>query len=200
MYYLKSDKADYGINLLTSIDELTPELLNELTKEITLSKHYAIVCIAYRTSLFDMSSTIGGGKRPEMINVIPLIAKVNTDDTNSPVKGETMIGQSPIIAPTALERGYQVYIPSVATANQVFKYIANDNDLRTKLFQKKYDGNVKYLGLYNAQPEMIIEDNKTKVIILDFKIVPMTDIVGYSPVNYTIEDFALIKDNKLNKE
>ena len=114
-----------------------------------------------------------------------------------PVEGEHIIGSAPFIAPSSLERGHQVHVPSMASVNKVYSYISNDNDLRIKLFQKKYDGNIKYLGVNDITKEILIEDNNTPIIIIDFKIVPISDIVASSPIKPIINDPFLVRENKL---
>lgn len=184
MYFLQSEKATYGINLPTSLDELTPEVLYNLTKDIKLSNNYTLICLAYKTTLFQLASDVNAGLGKDgNINVIPLIAK--TDSVQYPVK--ECIANRPIIAPSVLERGYEVFIPTAASLQAVVGYLQHDNELRVELFQKKYKGNLKdYKGVITD--DVVIKDNSTPIYILGFKIVHNNDIVAINPIHQEIED------------
>jgi len=194
MYLLKAENATYGINFFTNIDEITPEILERLTSKINLSEYYTVLCNVYKTTLFNLAAEIGGNKsKTSTMSIIPIIAKTTSDKFN--------IGDRPIIAPTSIERGYQVFIPTAASMSSVIGYLKKFNDLRVQLFQKKYTGNI----LYNTSvpspvdgitDKEVIADNNSSIYILDFKIVANSDIVGTIPTNNTINDPCIYQ--KLN--
>lgn len=199
MYTLKNPARPNGIKLLTSLDELTSEMLSQITKEVKLKPHYNIILLTYKTSLFNLAST-AGGKMSENISITPILAKSascdcsdcsNCKDCNSdPVKGTIL---TPIIAPSAIERGHELFIPIAAHINNVMKYINEDNDFRVSLFQKKYTGNLAAInseGMY--LDKMILADNNTNIYCFAFKIVPDTDIVATVPLHQHIDDYSKI--------
>lgn len=199
MYLLKSNKADYAIQLPTSMNEITNKILAELTDNITLKEHYTLVALVYKTTLFNLASQVNGGLKADSINVIPIIAKesvvtVTKDKNHLPVKGHDGLIR-PIIAPSAIERGYEVYIPTAASLNSVLGYIQHDNDLRIELFQKKYKGNVESLGVI-ATDNIVIEDNSQPIYLLGFKIVANNDIVATVPLKQSIKDTYILETCK----
>lgn len=191
MYLLQSDKINYGIKLPTSIDEISSEVLQKITKDIELKPYYTLVCLAYRTTLFNLASQVKGKIKEDSIGIIPIVAKVaadaaDKDSTNLPVKGSDALIR-PIIAPSSIERGYEVNIPTAASFNHVLRYINNDNDLRIELFQKKYVRNLQYEGKELTE-ENIHVDNSTPVYLLGFKVVANNDIVATVPIHHSIDD------------
>lgn len=194
MYFLYSEKANNSINLPTSLSEITPTILNNLTKDVNLSEHYSIVALIHKTSLFNIAANVAGGKLAETISIIPVIAKSSITATASdakdcsvaPVKGQTLL--RPIIAPSVIERGFELYIPTAASVNNVCKFINNDESLRRSLYSKTYNGNVIKNGIDNPSAQFIATDNDTKVYILGFKIIANNDIVATVPLKYTLDN------------
>lgn len=190
MYILKNPEANGGIRLLTSLTELTQDMLNDITKNITIRPHYNIVLLAYKTSLFNLASA-NGKLDNENISVTPIIAKRASD--SAPVKGSKTASAltTPIIAPSAIERGHEIFIPVAAHINNVIRYINENNDFRISLFQKKYDGNLKANNIVVTDATML-KDNNTKVYCFAFKVIADTDIVAEVPLHQTIEDFSYV--------
>lgn len=195
MYLLKNPSMDWGINLMTSIDEITPAFLTEITKLIELSKHYTIIALAYKTTLFNLSANNGSiGK--DNIFVTPIIAKTaDTDNSPSPVKKS--VGLIPVIAPSSIERGHEVHINIKAHINNVLKYINTDDSFRISLFQKKYEENVKSMHIIPT-PNIVLEDNNTPVYCLSFKIVPNTDIVATNEYDGYVNDITFYSEKANN--
>ncbi|AXH74482.1 MAG: hypothetical protein KNU04_gp03 [crAssphage sp. isolate ctbg_1] len=194
MYLLQGDKATYGINIPTSMSEITNEVLAELTKNIILSPHHTLICLVYKTTLFNLASSVRNGLNQDTVSVTPLVAKVSDTlvNTQLPVKEESQV-MRPIIAPSIIERGYEVFIPTAASINSVMGYIQHDEDLRIQLFQKKYKGNAQTLGV-PLTDKIIIEDNNTDIYLLGFKIVGNNDIVATIPLKQEIDDMFYIKN------
>lgn len=193
MYLLQGDKANYGINIPTSMSEITNEVLTELTKNIVLSPHHTLICLVYKTTLFNLASSVRNGLNQDTVSVTPLVAKVAdaADSTHLPVKGSEAT-MRPIIAPSVLERGYEVFVPTAASINSVMGYIQHDEDLRIQLFQKKYKGNAQTLGV-PLTDKIVIEDNNTDIYLLGFKIVGNNDIVATVPLKQEIDDVFYVK-------
>lgn len=191
MYLLTSPSADYNIGLPTSLDEINNKILNDLTKNVTLSNHYSIICLVYKTTLFKLASKINGGIKDDSISVTPILVRSNNGDRiESPVEVSEHTLIRPIIAPSSIERGHELFIPTAASLNSVLGYIQRDNNLRINLVQKKYIDNLKSLGCINPNNKMIIEDNSTPIYLLGFKIVGNNDIIATVPLKYNVVDFA----------
>ena len=50
MYNLVNNKANFAIAVPESLDEITPKVLENLTKDIKLPKYYCIIALAYQTT------------------------------------------------------------------------------------------------------------------------------------------------------
>lgn len=188
MYYLNSNKADYAIKLPTTLNEITPELLVQLTKNVKVAEHYRIVCLIAKTTLFKLASGVNGHNGDEIINVVPALVPVKSELINSPVNEHQLI--RPIIAPSVLERGYELFIPTAASMQAVCGYIQKDNDLRVALFQKKYTDNLNNKTTKAFDDKDIILDNNSSIYMLGFKIVAENDIVATVPFNHKVDDPA----------
>ena len=207
MYLLKSNKLDYNINLPTTIDEVK-EVIKNVLDDVKLAPHYSVIAIAFKTTLFKLAAQAGGNTQDNSIQVTPIIAKTADADTdvnsNSPLKEQIVVGNVPIIAPSVLERGFHLSLNIGASMAGVMNYLQNDPTLRINLFQKKYDGNVKALGVTTIDGgipmnNIIAEDNNTPVYIIAFKIVANNDIVASTPVEYTVDDITTLNDIKANE-
>lgn len=188
MYLLSSDKADYNILVPTSMSDITNEGLKDITKNIKVSEHYSIICLVYKTTLFNLASQVTCQLKADNISVTPILvdATAGLDNNGLPVKGSDGLIR-PIIAPSAIERGHEVYVPTAASLNSVLGYIQHDNDLRIELYQKKYKKNVEALGVIPTD-KIVIEDNSQSIYLLGFKIVPNSDIIATVPLNQSIAD------------
>ena len=154
MITLKSEKLYYGINLPTDLNEVSKEVLTQITANINLPKYYCIVAICKRVNLSHLILAAGGNKKYSAMKVavVPILAKINDEDGEL-IKAE--VGKKVVIAASELERGDHLYLNCGATDNLVNKYINEDENLR------------KGLMLAN-----------TEAYIIEFKIVPVNSIHG----------------------
>lgn len=80
MYHLKSEKINYGINIPTTVDEVK-EYMSVLTDELNIPEHYAVIGIAYKTTLSDIAIEVRKTSKIEnVVSVLPIIIKVKTED------------------------------------------------------------------------------------------------------------------------
>jgi len=112
MIILKNEKVDRVVNIPTKLDEITPEVLTNLTKFIVLPKHYALVALCWKINFRDV---IFNSKKQKESRVIPLIAKVNADEEYKFLE----IGKKAILSRSAIEMGVHVHIPHAATLESI---------------------------------------------------------------------------------
>ena len=165
MLIIKSQKTDYGVSFPTSITDITPDILSSITEHIQLQKHYAIIAICYKTSLFNFATQVSKSKGMDLL-VTPLLAKINEDD-----KTCGNIGDKVIVSRTAIEMGHHIHIPIAAASVNAQQYIAEDSDLRKSLIDGTYfkDRNI---------------DKNVNIYLIEFKIIPANDIVSTLPIAY----------------
>lgn len=189
MFILKSKNQNFGIALPTSIDEFTNDMLREATKHIELAPNYAIVAIHRKLTLFDLALTMTNNKHENRAVVIPVIAKANIPEDVDWGRN-TEIGDRVLISPMQLERGLYVSSPVGNGLTNVANYIANDDELKKELISKTYKGNIIAKGnIGDADDAEIVKyDNQTRIIVTEFKIVPITDIYATANPKIKVED------------
>jgi hypothetical protein len=182
MFYLKSENADFGINIPTDIKEIDAKVLEDLTKHVSISPYYVILGLALQTKLALVAINIQGKKDPT-VKVIPLVAKFNLPEGKDGATAPSIIkvGQRAIVSSTDIERGIHLNIPSYISHNVISKYVADGGALGSQLARKDYMGNMsrgKTIDMATITPEIVKADNDVSIYMLEFKIVPYSAIVG----------------------
>ncbi len=197
MYYLKSKRLSYGMNIPTTLNEIAPEILTSLTKDVIVAPHYAIVALAFKTSLFEFAISINNNKK-DNVKIVPIIAKTDSDLYK--------VGDRPIVASSGIELAHHVAIPTCISTNAVHGYFIRDEqltkdsniigaaNLRTECTKKQYTGNLTAIGITDTTPSMIESDNKVSIYLLEFKIIPLNSIVGVMPGDFRLDDPFIVND------
>ena len=186
MINIKSNKMSYGIKFPTSIDELTPELLNTITEGVRLPKHYCIVALAFNTKLFDFCTAMNSNKETN-VGVTPILAKIYEEDSK---EINAVVGDKIIVYRTSLERGVHLNLKTSISSNSAKQYLNKDVDLVKAIITKNdsvvIDKNINKQLLAGQSPN---------IIVLEFKIIPVTDISAAIPMNYNpIDPFIYTED------
>lgn len=167
MITLSSDKANYNLLIPTDISEIKRDYFDDVLKDVELAEHYCVIALCFREKLFGLIN--GANKNSTATAVIPLIAKTKTG-----------IGENLKIALTdrsALERGVHLYIDDVnilSPAN-IINYIMNDNELKRSIVSGDYFNN-------KSKDKKSIKTQSPYCWFIEFKILPVNDIVGTIPV------------------
>lgn len=180
MIQVKSDKKSYGINFPTSIYELTPEVLTSITEQVKLPKHYCIIALCFKTRLFDFVVAMNS-KKEHSISVVPVLAKISEEDS---AETNAVVSDKVIINRAALEMGTHISIPVMISTDNARNYLASDEDL-TKSIITRTNPIFNNLGK---------QDN---IVVLEFKIVPVSDIKATVPIGANGNDPFVIRDNNL---
>ena len=176
MVIIKSQKKDYGVAFPTSIDDITPDILKSVTDHVILPKHYCIVGMCFRTNLFDFVTKISKGKGAD-IPVVNLLAKFNADDTDVELK----VGDRIIVDRSSIERGHHLNIPIAINSTNACQYFEEDKDLVKSIMDGSY------------LKERNVHKSTTNIYLLEFKIIPINDIVADVPLNYkSIDPFKVL--------
>lgn len=180
MITIKSTKANFGAIIPTSLNELSKEVLEQLVENIKLPKHYAIVCMCFKTNLFDFVAVSKNPKETSVI-IIPLLAKISDEDKEV-INAE--IGDKIIIDRTSLERGSHLHVPTIISSNNLRNYILNDNILTKAILSK----NVSSSELDDNTKRIIQFSNNAPIYVIEFKIVAASDIRASLAVESYIKD------------
>lgn len=147
-------KKSYALKCLESMSDVTPELLGAITEDIALSKYYAIVAICAKTSVGSL--LLAGKQKNTVMSVMPLLAKINDD------RSDRKVGDVVIIDQGCLERGIHLNVSEKCSFNSIYEYFTTD-------------GNGKSDSSYTTK---LLSEKGDTVVMLEFKIVPVTDIVA----------------------
>lgn len=166
MITIKSEKKSYGINFPTSLNELTPEILNEITKQVKLPKHYCIVALCFKTRVFDFVVAMNS-KKEQAVAIVPLLAKINEED-KADVNAE--VSDRVVLSRSALEMGTHISLPVIISTDNARRYFSSDEELTKSIITRRN----------SIFTDMTKKDN---IIVLEFKIIPVSDIKATVPAD-----------------
>lgn len=191
MLELKSKTKSYGINFPTSINEFTPELLASITDNIQLPKFYSIIALCYNVKLFDFMATIRNNK-PGNTPVTPLLARADKEELKL-INGS--IGDRVVISKSSMEMGQHLNIPVMITTLNASNYFKLDEDAVTTYVNKKPQIGDSLIKAIQLDSEL----NAKSIYVMEFKIIPIRDIVATIPLDSKIIDpFKTISLEKVN--
>lgn len=189
MIEIKSDKMSYGIKFPTSIKELTPEVLNTITDGVRLPKHYCIVALAFNTKIFDFCTAMNSNKDTN-VSVTPILAKIDDEDSK---EINAFVGDKIIIYRTSLERGAHINLRTAISSNSARNYFNKDTDLIKAIVTK--DNKTVVTKDLNKQ---LTAAQSPNIIVLEFKIIPVSEINAAIPIEYNPIDPFIYTDKDLN--
>lgn len=175
MIKIKSDKLNYGINFPTSIYEIKADDLKFITQEVKLPDHYCIVALAFTTKLFDFCAAINSNRNTN-IAVTPILAKIHEEDIDVV---HANVGDKVIMDRSSLERGVHINLKTVISSTSARNYFNEDQDLIKAIITKNSNANVD---------KELVSDKSPNIVVLEFKIIPVTDISASIPVIHDITD------------
>ena len=181
MITIKSEKKSYGINFPTSVNELTPDVLNTVTKQVKLPKHYCMVALCFKTTLFDFVVAMNS-KKEQAVGIIPLLAKINEEDK---VDANANVSDRVILSRSALEMATHISLPVLISTDNARKYFASDNELTKSIINRK-------------NPIFLDMTKKDNIIVVEFKILPVSDIKATVPLDAKGIDPFCVTDEKAN--
>lgn len=175
MLQIKSKLKDFGINFPTSVNEITPEVLNAITAGVKLPKHYCIVAMVFQPKLFEFISAIKN-KINTNVNVTPILAKV-AEGCEEELNGN--IGDKLIIDRSSLERAVHLNLPIMINSTNAANYINDDKELIKSITAGEFNSN-------GVSP---------KIIVLEFKIVPINCVSAAVNKQQKVIDPFIIKES-----
>lgn len=147
----------YQFHFPTSLNEITPEYLNEVTKHVHIADNYSLVGIVYHEKLFDLIIARKQAKKSFSAAIVPIFIRAGKNDSEfiqSAKCKDKIITQS-----MNLNLSYHVAAPQNTLSIDYFmRAIDGDNSLA-----KRYD------NVYGQEQCFFVE----------FKLIPNNEIVGF---------------------
>lgn len=165
MIELSNDKIKYGIKLPTDVDEITPEMLEQLTSQIKLGKGYAVIALCYEANFMNLVFT---NKKQEATKVYTKVAKLNGDSEYIDIK----VGDIIAISKSAIEMGQHIYIKSLASESCIKAYLLDKARLTRP-------------SATSINPSDIEDIDAKKFLLMEFKVIPIRDI--RAAFDYSVE-------------
>lgn len=146
--------GDYDLNLPTSLNEITEEYIQNVTKHVKVEANYSLIGIVYRERLSTLVLAATKNKKNSNVAVIPVFVK--SGKTDSELINSLIIRDKLIISPSDIMMGYHISTPrNLLTINNIIDLVTSDSTAYNKL-----------LGV------------KEECYFIEFKLVPNCNIHG----------------------
>lgn len=159
MIELSNDKIKVGIKLPTTVDEITAEMLEQLTTQVKLGKNYVLIALCYEVTFADL---VFDNKKQKPTRVYTKVAKANLDTDYIDVH----VGDVVAISQSAIEMGQHIYIKSVASEASVKAFLLEKARLTRA-------------NATSIVPSDIKDIDAKSFLLIEFKVVPVHDIKAY---------------------
>jgi len=176
MITLKSEKVSKVINVPTTVNEITPDVLEKLTKNVVISKYHALVALCWKVGFGDVF--FNSKKNERGAQVIPLLAKANFPEKDAEEFKWLSVGQKLILTRSAIEMGVHVHVPNAASVNSISAWAES--------VEKAEHPEAKGISI-NTLP-------KGQFILVEFKVVNISDISGVITSDTLEEDPFLVNE------
>lgn len=148
------ENGSFQLNLPTSLNEITPEYLKDVTKSIKIAPNYSLIGICYREEFSTILFASSSKKKNITTAVVPIFIKAGV--TTSEFINSINVADKLIISASQIALGYHVNAPfNTLTIDHVLSCAKGDQNI--------YKDSLKY---------------KVPCYFLEFKLVPNVDIVG----------------------
>lgn len=152
----------FKLNLPTSLSEITPDYLKDVTSAIQVADNYSLIGICYREAFSTIIFANNTKKKNLTTAIVPLFVKCGKSSND--FVNNISVGDKLIIAPSQIALGYHVTAPrNLITINNILNCVEGD----TRIYQE---------ALKESQ----------QCYFLEFKLVPNVDIVGVYKNDNTI--------------
>lgn len=191
MIKIQPKDSSIGIIFPTSIREITPEILETISNEIKLPKYYCLVALAFETKLFDFVTTIKNPKNTTL-GVTPILCKLS-EGFKKEIKEETeeqeiyVIGNKVIVDRSTLERGTHINIKTMINSTSAHRFFQQHPELVKDILTNKD----KEIAVDCETKESLATKDINNIVILEFKIIPVNDIVATVPYGNNVDPFIV---------
>lgn len=155
--------GNYAFNLPTSLNEITKDYLEEVTKDVMVADNYTLVGVCYREKLSNLVLSVKQRKNNITTAVVPIFVKKGVSDPG--FYNGIEIGNKLILAASDIAIGHHVVAPkNLLTIENFLNFIEGDTDVYHKALGKN-----EYC------------------YFIEFKLVPNCNIHGYYKTNNNID-------------
>ena len=165
MITLSNDKIKGGIKLPTNVDEITGEMLSQLSNQVEIGKHYVLIALCYQVTFTDL---ILVNKKQKPTKVFVKVAKVNHDGSYLNLN----VGDIVAISQSSIEMGQHVYLGTAASESSVRAFLLDKARLTRP-------------SATNVLPSDLDDIDDKPFLLMEFKVVPVGDIKAR--LDYSIE-------------
>lgn len=174
MIKVVSKDSNYGINFPESINEIKVEHFEAILANVKIPKHYAIVALAFRTTLFDFATAVNKQMNND-VSVTPILMYIDEADKEN-VRAN--VGDKVVVTRSSLERGVHLNLPVAISSVNAAGYIQDHRDTYLDI--------IKFAN----------KNAKDNIYLLEFKIVPVTEISASIDMTKELFDpYITIEDN-----
>lgn len=166
-------------NFPTSINEVSEEYLNKITKPLHIADNYSLIALAYSEKLSTLIMTARAGKRDTKIKVTPIFIKAGNTDIEF-IKNAKM-KQRVVSMPTQISLGTHVSIPYHNLTIEYFANVVKD---------------AEYKDIYEQE---VSNEDQRECTFLEFKIIPNNDIMGLLDMNTEKIDTEYLQINNVGE-
>lgn len=169
MIKLTNDKRGYELNVPTNFSEIDFEKIKKVLENISVSEHYAIICLTQAFTPFQIAAL--GSKGAKDHNVPVSVTFVKSNDPNNKLNAKT--GDKIVISRSDIEMAVHLPVTFSLSTSSIVSTVEDNPSVRTRLTQNPLD----------------VEGNVAKqMLAIEFKIVPLTAIKAVVDVTKQIED------------
>ena len=176
MITLKNEKVKKVINVPTTVNEITPDVLEKLASNVVISKYHVLVALCWKVNFGDLFFSKKNNN--QQAQVIPLCAKFNIPESDSVDYNWLGIGKKLILTRSAIEMGVHVQIPNAATMQSISNW-AEEVSAAENPAAKGININVLPKGQF---------------VLVEFKVVNLNDISGVVLSDTLDEDPFLVNE------
>ena len=108
-YKVNGKFGKYTLNLPTSIEEVTPDYLLDVTSELSIAKGYSLIAIVYREKL---AVILNSAKKQQTLNTAVIPVFVKHGDTEHAFIETLSAGDKVVITGTNIARGVHIAAPN----------------------------------------------------------------------------------------
>lgn len=177
MFVIKNPEKSFDVGYPTSINEIELSYFDKILDNIILQEHYCIVALCFKDKISNIAMSIKES-RYTTSPITPIIAKIAENNECGYSQG-----QKAIIDRTNLERGIHLPIANNWIGVTGFEnYVKSNSKLLNSLIKGDYWKN----EFKSSTPE---------IYLVEFKIVPIRDIVATRDNNPTKCIYTFAKEN-----
>lgn len=167
MFIIKNPEKSFNVGYPTNLDEIKDEYFNKILSNVHLQEHYCVIALCFKEKISSIAMSIKENRNTTS-NVTPIIAKIAENNECGFSQGDRAV-----IDRTNLERGIHLHI-----SNNWISVAGFENYVKTnpKLLNSLIKGDYWKNDFNNVTPE---------IYLVEFKIVPIRDIVATRDSEYT---------------